>query len=125
MAACTSGGRWPLLLLLTAALPAGCGSDHHGSGSPPPDTRNDWFTSRAEDIGLDFVHFNGMSGKFYFPEMLPPGVALFDYDNDGDLDVFLVQGQMLGESATPTEAPRGSLPLRGRLYRNDLEIHAD
>jgi hypothetical protein len=57
--------------------------------------------------------------------MIPPGVALFDYDNDGDLDVFLVQGQMLGEGAAPAQAPRGSLPLRGRLYRNDLEVHPD
>ena len=25
----------------------------------------DWFTDRADAVGLDFVHFNGMSGKFY------------------------------------------------------------
>ena len=48
-----------------------------------------------------------MSGKFYYPEIMAPGVALFDYDNDGDLDVFLVQGQMLG-TATPTGARRRS-----------------
>jgi hypothetical protein len=86
-------------VLLAVALLTGCGADRREPGSARREAQSDWFTSRAEDIGLDFVHFNGMSGKFYFPEMIPPGVALFDYDNDGDLDVFLVQGQMLGEAA--------------------------
>ena len=45
-----------------------------------------------------------------------PGVALFDYDNDGDLDVYLVQGQMLGSDPAPV-APG---LLRGRLYQNEL-----
>ena len=44
-----------------------------------------------------------MTGEFYYREIMAPGVALFDYDNDGDLDVFAVQ------SAGPS-----------RLFRNDL-----
>ncbi len=63
----------------------------------------DWFTDRAEDAGLRFTHVNGMSGKFHYAEIIGSGVALFDMDNDGDLDVFLVQYQ--GQS---------------RLFRNDL-----
>src|SRR5207245_9016076 len=35
---------------------------------------------------LRFSYFNGMAGDYYFPEMLPGGVALLDYDNDGDLE---------------------------------------
>ncbi len=73
--------------------------------------------------GLDFVHVNGMSGAYYMAEIMAPGVALFDYDNDGDLDVYLVQGQPLDPSA-PGERPRAS-GLSDRLFRNDLDKGPD
>jgi hypothetical protein len=98
---------------------------HEGAaGSGPP---SEWFVDRAAETGLDFVHFNGMSGSRYYAEHMGPGVALFDYDNDGDLDVFIVQGQMLGNKPIGQALfpPKGPLPVKGRLYRNDLEIHAD
>jgi hypothetical protein len=82
----------------------------------------DWFVDRAHDSGLDFVHVNGMSGHLYMPEVLAPGVALFDYDQDGDLDVYLVQGQPLGPGAP---ASRAGTPLTDRLYRNDLRVDPD
>ena len=78
----------------------------------------EWFTDVAQASGIDFTHINGATGKFYYPEILPPGVALFDMDHDGDLDVYLVQGYPLGTANTNPE-------LRGRLYRNDLAVAAD
>ncbi len=84
----------------------------------------EWFADRAEATGLDFVHFNGMSGKFYQPEIMGSGVGMFDYDNDGDPDVYLVQGQMLGTGQALIPPPSGQ-PLTDRLYRNDLEVRPD
>ena len=86
------------------------------------------FTGVAEQTGIDFVHFSGMSGNYYYPEMIGPGGALFDYDNDGDLDVFIHQGQMLGPKMTLADAlfpPEDPQSLYGRLYRNDLKIGPD
>jgi hypothetical protein len=121
--------RGSVALLGACVWLAACGSDGSGSRTGPP-ARNDragepaWFTDAAASAGLDFVHFNGMTGEFYYPEVIAPGVALFDYDNDGDLDVFIVQGQKFG-SGTPIFPFRGSQPPTGRLFRNDLETRSD
>ena len=91
---------------------------------PSADAAADWFTDQAEATGLDFVHFNGMSGRFYQPEIMAPGVALFDYDNDGDLDVYLVQGRMLGTGTTAAAAcPQDS--SRIACIATTSSMHAD
>jgi hypothetical protein len=54
---------------------------------------------------------------------MAPGVGLFDYDNDGDLDVYLVQGRQLGPGSPLIPPPAG--PLGDRLFRNDLTVAAD
>ena len=126
-----------IALAFTLALAVACGGAASPEPPPPagdssvPDaaTENaapagDWFVDRTGETGLDFMHVNGMTGQFYQSEMMAPGVALFDYDNDGDLDVYLAQGETLGEGVPVLPLPVGQ-PLGDRLFRNDLTVEPD
>ena len=57
------------------------------------------FVESAAATGLVFTHVNGATGQYYIAEQMGAGVALFDYDNDGDLDVLLLQGGALDAAA--------------------------
>jgi hypothetical protein len=110
----------------------GCDSDP----APKPDTIGNTsqptttvslnlFTEITTKAGLDFKHYNGMTGELYFPELMGSGTVFFDYDNDGDLDIYLVQGSLLGQNTTLKDStyPPKSEP-RDQLYRNDFSLDA-
>jgi len=89
---------------------------HADKASPP-------FRDAATEVGLRFQHFTGATGEFFMPEIMGAGAALLDYDGDGDLDVFLLQGTLLDQSKDLQDAlfppPIAQRPGH-RLFRNEL-----
>ncbi len=88
-----------VLICLTGLLPAGaqCPIQLH---------------EVTEETGIGFRHYDGSSGRRYLVESVSAGLALFDYDGDGDEDIYFLNGAPLQGSkvkTTPTNV----------LYRND------
>jgi hypothetical protein len=66
--------------------------------------------------GLNFQYQSSRTTRKYLPETMGPGVALFDYDNDGRLDIFVVNGAPLADPS-----PKGTIPQKtGAKYWNRL-----
>jgi hypothetical protein len=66
----------------------------------------------TRQTGIDFVHTDGSSGQRYIVETVCGGLALLDYDGDGDVDIYFLNGAPLPGTQV-THAPRNA------LYRND------
>jgi hypothetical protein len=68
------------------------------------------FAEIAQEAGIDFVHFSGMTDEKHFPTANGSGVAIFDFDNDGLVDLYF---------ATCTLLPLGTAEKGpNRLYKN-------
>lgn len=70
------------------------------------------FTDVTQQTGIAFQHADGSSGQRYIVEAMSAGLALFDYDMDGDIDIYFLSGGML--KGTPYKTSP-----RNRLYRNE------
>jgi hypothetical protein len=75
------------------------------------------FVDATAKLGVHFQHVASHTSKKYLVETMGAGAALFDYDDDGRLDIFLVNG-----TALPDPAPKGAIPKKtterewNRLY---------
>jgi hypothetical protein len=81
------------------------------AAAPQPVTPALMFDDAAKAAGLDFHHVNGATPDRHLMEIMSGGGLFFDYDDDGWLDVFLVDGGSLTDRAVAARA-------RHRLYRN-------
>ncbi len=64
--------------------------------------------------GISWVHTSGQSPEMYIPETVGPGCAFFDYDNDGWMDIYLV-------NSGACDFFQPAAPLRNALYRNNRD----
>jgi hypothetical protein len=91
--------------------------------APYPSNSFPIFRDAAAEVGLRFQHFTGATGELFMPEIMGAGAALLDYDGDGDLDVYLLQGTLLDTSKNLKDSsfppPTAEQPGH-RLFRNEL-----
>ncbi len=71
------------------------------------------FEDVTSEMGIAFVHYSGATDEKYLVETMGSGGGFFDYDSDGDLDIFLVNGAPLPGSVATAAIPTNV------LYRND------
>jgi hypothetical protein len=69
------------------------------------------FRDVARSAGLNFTHISGASEQRFFPEIMGSGGLFFDFDDDGWMDIFLVDGGSFADAAVARRAGH-------RLYRN-------
>ncbi|MFV2068403.1 MAG: CRTAC1 family protein [Pirellulales bacterium] len=99
------------------------GKSHPGNneGEEGPFIRDGQFLFLREisdEVGLDFQHAVGPPGTYFTPEINGAGGALFDYDNDGDLDIYLVNS---GRSPkAEAEFPPGTR-IENRLFQQQSD----
>ena len=92
---CSGPGPRRIAALIAGLLLSGCREDGPGSTSGKPRGAGAavaWFTEITDEAGLDFVQESGARGDHHMPEVMGGGVALFDSEGDGDLDLLLVNG---------------------------------
>jgi enediyne biosynthesis protein E4 len=68
----------------------------------------------ASTSGISWIHENARSPQRFLPESLGPGCAFLDYDNDGWMDIYLV-------NSGPCDFYQPAKPLKNALYRNNRD----
>ena len=103
---------WGALCLLSGAFPLAVFAQE-GAGSPAGANAKSaagLFGDITKKSGLNFQYQSSHTSKKYLIETMGAGVALFDYDNDGRLDIFFVNGAPLDDSTPPGTIPKKTGP---------------
>ncbi|MBL4884811.1 MAG: CRTAC1 family protein [Planctomycetaceae bacterium] len=80
-------------------------------------TEGDWFVDVTSESGVEFKHHSGRESRhFTMIETFGAGIALFDFDVDGDLDLLCIGGGNISEQLEVSGLPC-------HLYRNDGNFH--
>ena len=98
-----------LIAACAAAAVAASGCRQPADSGSQSGNAGPWFEDIAQQAGITFVHHSGHTDRHYLPEIMGGGAALLDIDNDGLIDLYLVQSGNLKNPA----AGDGN-----RLYRN-------
>jgi len=103
--------------VLAIALAAGCGGEAPPARAAPAapvatPERPGWFTEATERYGLEFVHETGATGDLHLPEIMCSGAALADFDGDGRLDAYLINGNFELSDAPVAGRPTNRLFLQ-------------
>ena len=108
-------------LAFTLLVLGGCAPQSDPGEATTPTAGRVWFREAAVEVGLDFHHFADASQEYRLPEIMGSGVALIDFDADGDLDVYFLQGASLDDSSAPEDSRFPSKASLGcRLFENRL-----
>ncbi len=89
-----------------------------GGGSVAPGVAELRFEDRTVELGIGFRHHANPTPEKHLIETMGGGVALLDYDNDGFLDIFFVNGGALIQGEEGLRVDRSATELHDRLYRS-------
>src|SRR5215470_11404127 len=110
------GERFSRRRLLAGAATMALGGIRRSTGAPASPRVDGLIFEEipSQTSGITWVHDNAMSPERYLPETLGPGCAFFDYDNDGWMDIYLVNS-----GTCDFYKPAGS--VRNALYKNNRD----
>lgn len=114
---------WLLAAIVLALVRCQTGAPRKLTDASESAVDNSAFLDVSQESRLNFRHFTGSTGEYLMPEILGPGVAVLDYDTDGDLDIYLIQGTLLdasqGYGSVRFPPPATHWP-GNRLFQNEL-----
>ena len=82
---------WLCVVILFALVCLGGLACRRGAAPGGTELEPPWFADVTDEVGLKFVHDPGPHDKYALPSLVGSGAAFFDYDNDGLLDIYLIQ----------------------------------